>query len=74
MAIDIIVAMIYLIRRLLYWNTFELGIAPLIIGCFFFFSVQILFFVILSEYVLSILDFVNFRQYVVEKERINFEE
>ncbi|MDR0617757.1 MAG: glycosyltransferase family 2 protein [Endomicrobium sp.] len=74
LAIDIIVAMIYLIRRLLYWNTFELGIAPLIIGCFFFFSVQILFFGILSEYVLSILDFVNFRQYVVEKERINFEE
>jgi nucleoside-diphosphate-sugar epimerase len=41
---------------------------------FFFFSVQICFFGILSEYVLSILDFVNFRQYIVEKERINFEE
>ncbi|MDR1433891.1 glycosyltransferase family 2 protein [Candidatus Endomicrobiellum devescovinae] len=72
--IDLSVAIIYLIYKLLYWNTFEVGLAPLIIGCFFFFSVQILFFGLLSEYVLSILDFVNFRQYVVEKERINFED
>jgi glycosyltransferase involved in cell wall biosynthesis len=72
--ISIIVAMIYLIYKLVYWNTFEVGVAPLIIGCFFFFSLQILFFGILSEYVLSILDFVKFREYVIEKERINFED
>jgi glycosyltransferase involved in cell wall biosynthesis len=72
--IDLSVAIIYLIYKVLYWNTFEVGVAPLIIGGFFFFSVQILFFGLLSEYVLSIVDFVNFRQYVVEKERINFED
>jgi len=62
----------YLIYKLLFWDRFQLGVAPLVIGLFFFFSVQLLFTGILGEYIGAIYTQVRKRPLVVEKERINF--
>lgn len=62
----------YLAYKLLYWNAFTLGLAPLIIGLFFFGSVQLFFIGILGEYIGSIHTQVLNRPLVVERERINF--
>ncbi|MDR1695386.1 MAG: glycosyltransferase family 2 protein [Endomicrobium sp.] len=69
-----LVSLFYLVYKLMYWNSFQLGLAPLVCGIFFIFSVQIFFLGILGEYVLSILGRVSFNKYVIEKERINFED
>ena len=42
--------LIYLILKLLFWNKFSVGIAPIIIGTFFIGSVQLFFIGLLGEY------------------------
>jgi len=66
------VAIGYFVMKLLYWNSFSLGLAPLEIGLFFFGSVQLFFIGILGEYIGSIYTQVQKRPHVVELERINF--
>ncbi|MEQ1885358.1 MAG: glycosyltransferase family 2 protein [Bryobacteraceae bacterium] len=63
----------YFIYKLLFWNNFSVGVAPLVIGLFFLGSVQLLSMGILGEYVASIHTQVQKRPYVIEKERMNFE-
>jgi glycosyltransferase involved in cell wall biosynthesis len=63
---------IYLIAKLLFWNHFELGLAPTMIGLFFLGSVQLVSLGIIGEYVGSIHSIVQNRPLVTEKERINF--
>ena len=70
--ISIFVAGIYLVYKLLYWDEFQTGTAPLIIGLFFFSSVQLIFIGIVGEYVGAIYTQVKKRPLVIEKERINF--
>ena len=69
-----IVAVIYLIMKLLYWDRFMAGMAPLLIGMCFLGSVQIFFIGLVGEYILTINARVMKRPLVVEEERINFEE
>ena len=64
---------VYFIYKLAFWNSFSLGIAPLVIGMFLFASVQLLALGIIGEYVGSIYTQVQKRPYVIERERINFE-
>ena len=64
---------VYLIYKLVDWQNFQLGIAPVMIGLFFFASVQLFFIGILGEYIGSIHTQVLNRPLVVEKERINFD-
>jgi glycosyltransferase involved in cell wall biosynthesis len=71
--LSLCVALGYLIFKLLYWNSFNLGLAPLEIGLFFFGSVQLFFIGILGEYIGAIHTQVQKRPHVVELERINFE-
>jgi glycosyltransferase involved in cell wall biosynthesis len=68
-----IFSVFYFIYKLLYWDSFPVGIAPLVIGLFFFSSVQLIFVGILGEYVSNILTQVKDRPLVVEKERVNFD-
>ena len=70
--LSLLVAFGYLLYKLLYWNSFQLGLAPLVIGMFFFSSVQLIFLGIVGEYVGAIHTQVLKRPLVVEKERINF--
>lgn len=62
----------YLIYKLLYWERFSAGMAPVVIGLFLFCSVQLFFIGILGEYIGVILTHVRKLPLVVEKERINF--
>jgi hypothetical protein len=54
-------------------NTFQVGMAPLVIGLFFFSSVQLIFIGIIGEYIGAIHTQVLKRPLVIEKERINFD-
>ena len=66
-------ALIYFIYKLIFWYSLSVGIAPLVIGLFFFSSVQLFFLGIIGEYIGSIHTQVLKRPLVVEKERINFD-
>ncbi len=70
--LSLLVSFGYLAAKLVFWENFELGIAPLIISIFFFSSVQLFFMGILGEYIGAIYTRVNKKPLVVEKERINF--
>lgn len=63
----------YFLYKMLFWNQFSLGIAPLVIGFFFFGSLQFLFMGIIGEYIGNIHTQVHNRPLVVERERVNFE-
>jgi polyisoprenyl-phosphate glycosyltransferase len=71
--VSILVSLAYLLYKLIFWNHFSVGIAPLVIGVFFFMSVQMLFMGIIGEYIGTIHTLVQNRPLVVEQERINFE-
>jgi polyisoprenyl-phosphate glycosyltransferase len=66
------VAVVYLLLKFFFWSSFSMGIAPLVIGLFFFASVQLFFLGVVGEYVGSIHTQVLNRPLVVEKERVNF--
>lgn len=70
--ISFAISLTYLILKLVFWDTFQLGTAPLLIGVFFFGSVQIFFIGLIGEYVASIHTQVLRRPLVVEQERVNF--
>lgn len=69
---SVMIAFIFLILKLIFWNSFPIGSAPIVIGLFFLFGVQLFFIGILGEYIASIHSYVQNRPIVVEKERINF--
>ena len=71
--ISLLIALAYLVVKLAFWNTFSVGLAPLLIGIYFFGAVQLFFVGVLGEYIGSIHSQVHKRPLVVEKERINFE-
>ena len=70
--ISFIIAMAYLVAKLVFWDNFALGTAPVVIGLFFLSSVQLFFIGIIGEYIGAIYTQVQKRPLVVEKERINF--
>jgi len=69
---SMMVALIYLVMKLMYWDRFLAGMAPLLIGMCFLGSVQIFFIGLVGEYILSINSRVMKRPLVIEEERINF--
>lgn len=72
-AMSIVVAMIYLILKLLYWDRFPVGIAPILLAVLILGSVQLFFIGFLGEYVLSINKRIMGRPLVIEEERLNFD-
>ena len=73
-AISMLIAIIYLVMKLIWWDRFPAGMAPMLIGMLFLGSVQIFFIGLLGEYILSINQRVMRRPLVVEEERLNFPE
>lgn len=71
--LSFVVAIVYLILKLVHWDWFRSGIAPLVIGVFFLGGVNLFFTGLLGEYVLAINSRVLDRPLVVEEERINFD-
>jgi glycosyltransferase involved in cell wall biosynthesis len=72
--LSLLTAFVYLVYKLIYWDTFSAGMAPLVIGIFFFSSVQLFFIGIIGEYIGAIHTQVRKRPLVIEKERINFQD
>ncbi len=72
-ALSLLVAIGYLIYKLMFWDSLSFGMAPILIGFFFFASVQLFFIGILGEYIANIHTQVQKRPMVVERERINFD-
>ncbi len=71
-SLSVITALVYLFLKLIYWNDYPAGMAPLVIGVFFMFGILLFFIGILGEYVGSIHNYLQRRPVVVERERINF--
>lgn len=71
-AASLFLAFVYLILKLLFWNSFAIGTAPMLIGMFFFASIQLFFLGLLGEYVGNMHTQILNRPLVVEKERVNF--
>jgi glycosyltransferase involved in cell wall biosynthesis len=67
-----IASLVYLVYKLLYWDSFSAGVAPLILGVFFLGSLQLFFIGFIGEYVMSINTRLMNRPLVIEEERINF--
>ena len=64
----------YLVMKLLYWERFVAGMAPMLIGIFFLGSIQLFFLGFMGEYILSINQRIMNRPLVIEEERLNFED
>jgi glycosyltransferase involved in cell wall biosynthesis len=71
--LSLLLAVVYLIYKLVDWDHFQLGLAPLVIGIFFFGGIQLFFLGIIGEYIGAIFTQVKKRPLVIEKERINFD-
>ena len=71
--ISVIVGFVYLILKIIYWDRFPAGIAPLIILVSFMSSIQLFFIGLMGEYILSMNKRLMNRPLVIEEERINFE-
>lgn len=70
--VSMLVALIYLVLKLLYWDRFPAGMAPVLIGMCFLGSVQIFFIGLVGEYIISINARIMKRPLVIEEERVNF--
>ena len=70
--LSLLTATIYTIYKITHWQNFDVGIAPIVIGLFFFSSIQLFFIGIIGEYIGSIHTQTLHRPLVIEKERINF--
>ena len=72
--LSMFVAMLFFFAKLIFWNYFSLGMAPILIGMFFFASMQMFFMGVLGEYIGMIYTQTRKMPLVVESERINFGE
>ena len=73
-ALSFLIAFVYFILKLLQWDNFQMGNAPILIGVFALGGIQLFFIGLLGEYIMSINSRVMNRPLVIEEERINFEE
>jgi hypothetical protein len=70
--LSLFTALGFLVAKLVFWNYFQLGISPILIGVFFFGAIQMFFIGILGEYIASIHTQVRNMPLVIEAERVNF--
>lgn len=71
--LSFIVGLFYLVYKLIDWKNFSLGLAPVVVGLFFFGAIQLFFLGVVGEYIGAIYTQVLHRPLVIEKERINFD-
>lgn len=72
--VSMLIALVYLVLKLVKWHSFQMGSAPLIIGVYMLGSLQLFFIGLIGEYILNINTRVIHRPLVVEEKRLNFEE
>lgn len=71
--LSLIISFFYFVQKLLHWESMQMGVAPLLIGVFFFGSIQLFFIGFLGEYIMSMNQRIMNRPLVIEEERINWE-
>ena len=71
--LSMLIAFSYLVYKLMYWDTFNLGLAPLVVGLFFFSGVQLIFIGIIGEYIGAIYTQVKNKPLAIEDEKLNFD-
>ncbi len=71
--LSFLIALGYLTAKLLFWSTFTVGVAPMLIGVFFIQSLLLVFLGVLGEYIGAIYTQLQHRPYAVELERVNFD-
>ncbi|WP_298730997.1 glycosyltransferase, partial [uncultured Subdoligranulum sp.] len=71
--INFLLALVYFVMKLIWWDRFIAGTAPLLIGVFFMGGVQLFFIGLLGEYIMNMNARIMNRPLVVEEERLNFE-
>ena len=71
--LSLLTAFGFLVAKLLFWDHFQLGTAPILIGIFFFGAVQTFVIGVLGEYIGSIHTKLRKMPLVIEAERINFD-
>ena len=71
--ISVVVALIYLVLKLIFWYRFVAGMTPILLGIFIFGSIQLFFIGLLGEYIMNINSRVTHRPLVIEEERVNFD-
>lgn len=72
-ALCFLTALGYLAAKLILWNNFTVGVAPMLIGVFFVLSIVLVCLGIMGEYVGAIYTQIQHRPYAVELERLNFD-
>ncbi len=70
--VSMLVGLVYLALKLMYWDQFPAGTAPMLIGMMFLGAVQLFFIGFIGEYILTINTRMMKRPLVVEEKRINF--
>ena len=71
--LSFIIGLAYLILKLIFWDFFAIGYAPIMIGVFMLGGVQLFFIGLMGEYILNINTRVINRPIVVEEKRLNFD-
>ena len=72
-AVSFILGLVFLVTKLIHWNTFAAGYAPMIIAVFFVGGVQLTFLGFLGEYIMAMNARIMDSPLVVEEKRLNFE-
>ena len=70
--VSVIFGIVYLVLKIIFWDSFAAGMAPMLIGMFFLGAVQLFFIGFIGEYILSINKRIMNRPLVIEEERLNF--
>lgn len=71
---SLFVALLYFVLKLLYWDAFPAGTAPILISVCIFSSAQLFFVGLVGEYIIGMNRRIMKRPLVVESERLNFDE
>jgi glycosyltransferase involved in cell wall biosynthesis len=71
--VSILLAFAFLIMKILFWDSFQLGLAPFLIGFFGLTAFQIMIMGLIGEYISIVLSYSKNLPLVIEKERINFD-
>ena len=71
--LSLLIAFGFFFYKILFWESFQLGLAPILIGFFGLTAIQIMIIGLIGEYISTVLSYSKNLPLVIEKERINFD-
>jgi glycosyltransferase involved in cell wall biosynthesis len=70
--LSLLISIIFFFYKIFNWYSFQLGLAPILVGFFGMASIQIMIIGLIGEYISVVLTYSKNLPLVIEKERINF--